>query len=535
MTYQAPQPPTGERPDPIQTLGLIDVAGMINAPKVDGKNMPRAEMVASSGRIRESMNKRADELTPAIEAIIKNASVISFNEGDASRPQGLIIQSTIEGKVARVTVDASVLGKRMVDDFISDAIRNKKAIISPDRRLITSLGLRQPLSIDLRKALTNCIVDIEHDAAHTESLQFRPLLSGKVRDLEWIGMVQRGGLTEKISVRETNPPGQGEVLINARRINRQSDHITNEDIDFDGKLLKWQGTITYADLSDPRSVIFAAHYTPADGWIINSQAGSDKIPSRDAALQERGIVAGGHDIPEIRRIYESAAGAIPVPTTETQIVVQPLENAQGLDLLGALAKINQGGTQNIHEAITALESQREKYGDNSTLHSTLALAYGRDGDYARCLQEYQEALRLDPKNGDAAIITPQPGEDGEATYDRLHHAGQELLKLGKPQEALRYYEAAVAIKGGGHLAPWSLFDKGVALSQLKHFEEAAQQLLDVRGLLPGNTWVDSRIGMVYEAWTSRAGNKAEAKSFYEAALVLDPTNAEAKEGLERVK
>ncbi len=196
----------------------------------------------------------------------------------------------------------------------------------------------------------------------------------------------------------------------------------------------------------------------------------------------------------------------------------------------SIALLHLGGTQNLNEAIAGLESLREKYDTVSTLHSALALAYGRNGDYAGCLREYQEALGWDPNNGDAAIVHPIEKEQVEATYDRLHRTGQKLLKRGKPQEALRYYEAAVAIKGGGHLAPWSLFDKGVALSQLKHFEEAAQQLLDVRGLLPGNTWVDSRIGMVYEVW----GKKGEAKSFYEAALAIDPTNSEAKEGLERL-
>ncbi len=196
----------------------------------------------------------------------------------------------------------------------------------------------------------------------------------------------------------------------------------------------------------------------------------------------------------------------------------------------ALAQISLGGTKNIHESITVLESLREKYGNHSNLHSALALAYGRDGDYTRCLQEYQVALKIDPKNRDAVIIRSETAIVPTKTADKIHEVGQRLLKRGKPLEALRYYEAAVALKEGGHNAPWSLFDKGVALSQLHLYEEAAQQLLDVRGLLPGNTWVDSRIGSVYEAW----GKTDQARTYYTIAFTSDPDNAEAKEGLARL-
>lgn len=196
----------------------------------------------------------------------------------------------------------------------------------------------------------------------------------------------------------------------------------------------------------------------------------------------------------------------------------------------ALAQISSGGTQNIHESIAALESLREKFGTEASLHSALALAYGRDGDYTRCLQEYQAALKIDPENRDAVIIRSEVAIAPTKTADKLHEVGQRLLKRGKPLEALRYYEAAVALKEGGHNAPWSLFDKGVALSQLKHFEEAAQQLLDVRGLLPGNTWVDSRIGMVYEEW----GKTEQARTYYTTALAMDNNNSEAIEGLNRL-
>ncbi len=534
-TSAAPPPPRGETPNPVQTLGLIDVAGMINSARLDGRQLKIEDFQSISSSIRESMNARADTLSPEVERILRDGRTFSTNIGDRTRPEGIIIHGQVEGHDARVTIPVALIGTDRLKALTDIARGRAKFKDEHGIQTITEDTLDEALLPDLRRALNNCHIEIEWDQTHTESMEFHANFPNKTRDIEWGGRVRRGNLEERIYTRESiNNPGKGVIAFRTERANYQTDHIERDRINFDGtNRINWLRIISYGDPADARNALLGAEYRTDTGvgWQIDPRFGIGDVAVRDAEFKRAGIVIGGHDVPDIRRVYHSAAGAIPVSPVEIKIEVSTDACTREESYRKAIALIDQGGTQNVHGAIAELESLRARFDAEASLHTALALAYGRDGDYARCLLEYQAALKINPENPDAGIITPQQGEDVEATYNRLHHEGQELLKLGQPLAALRYYEAAVAVKGGGHLAPWSLFDKGVALSQLHLYEEAAQQLLDVRGLLPGNTWVDSRIGMVYEAW----GKRDEAKSFYEAALAIDPTNSEAKEGLGRLK
>ncbi len=525
------------------TLGMMNISGIMDGAKVNSSVLGEASFLQQQPEVRRKMEGRAEYFKSQAARLLTEGKQFSLSEGDPSKTSGITIKGKIDGCDAQVTIPVDKVPVQTLSLIIAQNMGQFSADASKGARSLEAT-LSTPLMADVKAAEAAIDrlfqMEVKWDTSHTEKMKVFAS-PGKAEQTSWSGYSVRGGLEESITFNTPNDEKNKDGIdFSIRRRNRGNPDVDDNSDYLESRngTLRWVTNIVYKNPAEKaRNVSVEATSTANSGWRLNLKDGTTSTVAVPV-MAGYGITEGGNQIPDVQKIVQNGNAVIPVALHEEQVITLSNDevNLQGNELyLRAIARINQGGTQNIHEAISDLESLRAKFGNVSTLHSALALVHGRDGDYARCLQEYQEALRLDPKNGDAAIITPQPGEDGEATYDRLHHAGQELLKLGKPQEALRYYEAAVAIKGGGHLAPWSLFDKGVALSQLKHFEEAAQQLLDVRGLLPGNTWVDSRIGMVYEAWTSRAGNKAEAKSFYEAALAKDPTNAEAKEGLERVK
>lgn len=194
----------------------------------------------------------------------------------------------------------------------------------------------------------------------------------------------------------------------------------------------------------------------------------------------------------------------------------------------AMALTKLGGKENVQKAITYLERLTEQMPDNVAVYVSLAVAYGRNGIYDECRSAYVKALHIDPDNEDAQLINPLDG-DGITRADTLHEKGRLFLSRGKPGEAMIYYEAAIALVGK-EVASWSLFDKGVALVQLGHLDEAKEVFEETERIMPQNTWVFSQLGNVYE----KMGSIKEAMVYFKKAIEIFPDNQDAQKGLTRL-
>jgi tetratricopeptide (TPR) repeat protein/glycosyltransferase involved in cell wall biosynthesis len=194
----------------------------------------------------------------------------------------------------------------------------------------------------------------------------------------------------------------------------------------------------------------------------------------------------------------------------------------------AVALTAVGGGENINQAVVSLEQAIEQAPENAAIFTSLAIAYGRAGRFVECKMAYQRASALASPDEKGEIIISGDEEKEEAAR-QLHDKGKIFLTRGNPREALRYYEAELALVGE-EKAPWGLFDRAIAFSQLGHMQDALGMLDTVSRMLPKNTWVASRRGLLYE----QIGDKRTAEVYFKEALGEDADNTEAQEGLQRV-
>lgn len=186
------------------------------------------------------------------------------------------------------------------------------------------------------------------------------------------------------------------------------------------------------------------------------------------------------------------------------------------------ARIAVGGEENLTRAISSLE-YLSREDENSWVHSTLAKAYAKIGDYESSEWHYWHALNIS-KNEDADLIR----WDG----DEITEKARSLMKSGKTRMALERLNIAIINAGGPDSAdPWLIFDRAVCLERLGDFKLAIDSLQKVSSDLSQNTWWNSRIATVFE----KMGNKGEAERYYRAALNIQDDNIEAREGIERIK
>lgn len=191
--------------------------------------------------------------------------------------------------------------------------------------------------------------------------------------------------------------------------------------------------------------------------------------------------------------------------------------------------------ENVTRAVQLLEKQIKEGSPTSEDYSVLAETYGRAGKYQDTLTAYKKALTLDPTNTIAQVIKIPDGDEPihvrqKKRAEEIHQQGRQLLYAkNKPLEALRYYEAAVALAGKTE-ASWSIFDKGKALAELGHTDQAIQALQQSRFLMPNSTWPSSQLGIVYE----KAGKLELARDLFYEALEKDNKNDEAIAGLTRI-
>lgn len=187
----------------------------------------------------------------------------------------------------------------------------------------------------------------------------------------------------------------------------------------------------------------------------------------------------------------------------------------------AVSKIAIGGKEMVMEAIgelTFLNSEEQ----NTWVYSKLAEAYGILGNYNECRINYRKSRGMDPGNEEAETI--------DEDRDKSISIGKKALKCSKYRMAVRYFDSAIAASKHPENLPWEIFDKGVALASLGNFDLALENIFEARNIMGDNTWIDSRIGMIYE----RTGKRDKAEMWYRSALKLDDQNIEAREGMERL-
>ena len=207
----------------------------------------------------------------------------------------------------------------------------------------------------------------------------------------------------------------------------------------------------------------------------------------------------------------------------------------------ARAQIEVGDAKHLSQAKNTLQQLSITMPNDAQIHASLAVAYGRSGEYDKCLTSYTKSLELDPNNFEAQIISPLNSPPLERSK-QLHDKGLEELRHDKPREALRFYEAAIAV-GGETQTPWSVHDRGMALMTLGFVENGMKSLEKSCVLIPENS---IPLKDTANAYISLAGNLRNlgkgvlqyplrdiAKQYYARAWLLNPNDTETIRALEQ--
>ncbi|HJQ56513.1 MAG TPA: tetratricopeptide repeat protein [Vineibacter sp.] len=197
------------------------------------------------------------------------------------------------------------------------------------------------------------------------------------------------------------------------------------------------------------------------------------------------------------------------------------------------------------EAVAALQRALELDAARAETAYMLGLARERNGDSAGALDSFEAALKARPgyveAMHDATSLAVETGAFGRALellkpYLETHrddakawnNAGIAFLMLNELERA------QAALKRAYKLAPTDplvLTNYGRALTRLNRADEAAPLHRRALDLQPG----DPRLLGHYGDCLLARGHLAEARNAYDSALIADPTNADARAGLERLQ
>ena len=150
----------------------------------------------------------------------------------------------------------------------------------------------------------------------------------------------------------------------------------------------------------------------------------------------------------------------------------------------------------------------------ASIRLQLAVSYYQEGKYEIALDEIKQALAADPNNADAhgvrALIYAGMGElkladDNYKQALRLEPNNPELSNnygsflcqsLGRPAEALRYFDAAIANRT--YQRPLNaMVNAGMCSVKNKNFDAAERYLLDALRLSPDQPAVNAGLARVY--------------------------------------
>jgi len=215
---------------------------------------------------------------------------------------------------------------------------------------------------------------------------------------------------------------------------------------------------------------------------------------QDANPIKQGVLA-----PKIKDAYEKAVGLNPDLTEARWGLISFYTEAPGF--MG-------GSFEKAYAQADLIKKKNEADG-----YRAYGQIYNKEEKPAEAEKSYLLAYKANPKY--IGVVTNFYINSKQ--YDKLFSFLDEALKA-KPGNNLIEYQVgrACAISG-------QQLDRG---EQLLNKYLSYQPLPDE----PGHAGAQMRLGQIYE----KKGNKAEAKKRYEAALKLDPSQKDAKEGLTRV-
>lgn len=109
--------------------------------------------------------------------------------------------------------------------------------------------------------------------------------------------------------------------------------------------------------------------------------------------------------------------------------------------------------------------------------------------------------------------------------------GRAYEEDGQDGEAVRCFKKAIELSGTQRDAAWPHYHMGRMMVKAGRHEEAIRYYERSLQLWPNDKWAQRGMGVAYE----RMGQMKKAAESYEAALKLDPSFTYAREGLARVK
>ncbi len=161
--------------------------------------------------------------------------------------------------------------------------------------------------------------------------------------------------------------------------------------------------------------------------------------------------------------------------------------------------------------VSLMQDSLSKNPDSWTAHTNLGAELGHLGRPQEAIEHYQAALRLRP-----------------TAFQAHNNLAATLLQLGRPQEAIPHYQEALRINPDVAEIHANL---GNALAVLGNTSEAAVHFREVLRLMPNSAPVHNNLGYILE----NEGRLAEAVTHYEEALRLDPANEKTRDNLRRAR
>lgn len=149
--------------------------------------------------------------------------------------------------------------------------------------------------------------------------------------------------------------------------------------------------------------------------------------------------------------------------------------------------------------------------ERAEVYVGLGTVAGKLGDHEAGLRILLNAYHIDPHVKGGA-----------------YHLGVALVRLGRKIEAVEYFREAVTLDPGNFRV---VFNLGRALWDTGRVDEAVERLSEVVRLQPDFEVAHGLLGMAREA----QGRRIEAAAAFRAALALNPSDVQARDGLARVE
>ena len=148
--------------------------------------------------------------------------------------------------------------------------------------------------------------------------------------------------------------------------------------------------------------------------------------------------------------------------------------------------------------------------DNLVIEYNYGYVLMQRGEYERAVHHFAEALRIEPR-----------------FFAALLYMALSLEQQGKPDDAISYYERALAVRP----TPEVRTNLGLILAREGRFSEAVAQLSEVLRLNPNSAEAHNNLGGVL----LMAGQPEQSVSYLRTALRLNPALAAAEDNLKRAQ